>query len=220
MPLPGEISPSRLAYEPRSIATQFFGSFDEFAGNPTFYDQVAQLFTETYNSPPWDESWEEESVASYFQKLTVLPSEITTVREGEELIGLFIGCIGTPEKVVPLSVDAYFPDHEASVAEEMKQRLYSGLEEYRVNNEPVFWGCDFAVPHNKRGATVAGKMLRQAITSPIKKGVHTMYGMTLVGSPFHTITERRGSKTILEVSEFLPGDHRIFKVMDVSGLQQ
>ncbi len=220
MPLPAEISPSHLAYEPRTITTQFFGSFDEFAGNPTYYDQVEQLFTETYNSPPWNESWDKNSVASYFQKLTVLPSEITTVKEGEELIGLFMGCIGTPDEVVPLSVDAYFPGHETSVTEEMKQKLFSGLRDYGVGDEPIFWGCDFAVPQDKRNATVAGKMLRRAIVSPIESGIDTMYGMTMVESPFHMITERRGASTILEVSDVLPGDKRIFKVMDMRRLQQ
>ena len=220
MPLPAEIRPSHLVTEPRTITTQFFRSFDEFVGDPTFYDQVGRLFTDTYNSPPWNESWDEGSVASYFKKLTVLPSEITTVKEGKELVGLFIGCTGTPEEVVPLSVDAYFPEQESSIAEEMKRRLFSGLEEYGVEKGPVFWGCDFAVPQTRRNATVAGKMLRKAIVNPIEKGINTMYGMTLVGSAFHTITERRGSTTILQVSEVIPFDQRIFKVMDMRGLQQ
>lgn len=220
MPLPAEIRPSHLGSESRAVTTQLFENFDEFSSISDLYGKVEQLFRETYNAPPWNEAWDSDLISSYLRILMTLPSQVTTVREVEEVIGFFIGCTGVPTDVVPLSVAAYFPNQEPEISEEMEKRIFSGLEESGVGDDPMFWGCDFAVPQSRRGATVAGKMLRQAIASPIEKGINNMYGMTMIGSPFHTITERRGSQTLLDVSEILPDNPRIFKVMDMRALQQ
>lgn len=221
MSLPAEIRPSHLSGDSRITATYPFSNFSDFKKDTSnIYDSVTALFVDTYNAPPWDEEWSKDSAGKYFDKLMSLPSQVTTIQEGKNLLGFFIGCIGYSSDVVPLSVKAYFPEESDDVNNEMQKRIFSKLELLDDNEKELFWGCDFAVPPEKRGAIVAGKLLREAIRYPLTRGITDMYGMTMVGSPFHTITERRGSKMLLEVKEILPENPRVFKIMDMRGLTQ
>lgn len=221
MPLPAEIRPSQLAGDVRIVSSHAFRSFSELTSeNPQLYNSVARLFMDTYNAPPWNEEWNDEMAGDYFGKLMQLPSQVTTVQEGSKVIGLFIGCTGSTREVVPLSVEAYFPEEPKEIVNEIKRRIFVKIEEVGGDQKPAFWGCDFAVPPEKRGAVIAGKLLREAIKYPIEKGITDMYGMTMIGSPFHTITERRGSRMLLEVKDVLPKNPRVFKIMDMRGLLQ
>lgn len=197
----------------RTLDTLEYPAFDSFRSSE-YYDGVSSLFIDTYNAPPWNEVWSKELVEQYLRMLMQFPTAITMVGHNSELDGFFIGAEGDLGAVVPQSVRAYFGDARLDFQEDMARKISEQAQALGFDGN-VFWGCDYAVRPEKRGAT-AGRLLREAVRGPVERGITTMYGMTMEGSPFHEITERRGAQMLLRVSDMIPGDPRVFKAMDMT----